>query len=227
MLRRANCPSWPGGVAAAKRMIAKHPLCRRRGGGSIDFCRAWTTTPSAPSPSAIGASTPPGQEGQFARSSDHSHLHRPRLQRQGSTSHSRARFYWLLCRHKTMGRSHQVAKGTVVEPIQSYEDGRIVHVVIGQVVRVRGFLHEGVALIEVDTESQRAGFDVFLNRHPGEQLSVRLQARPSKRGSRFDTRQLQPDLPDRLKRQCVGLALWSRFFCFGHLATDFRGARLH
>src|SRR5688572_11468784 len=55
MLRRANCPSWPGGVAAAKRIIAKHPLCRRRGGGSINFCRTWTTTPSAPAPSAIGA----------------------------------------------------------------------------------------------------------------------------------------------------------------------------
>ena len=101
LLKRANCPSWPGGVAAAIRKIAKHPLGRRRGGGSINSCRTWTTTLDA-SPYRARAARPPrtarwlrgisyrcsapllAKRGNLRASAIHSHLHRPHLQPESS-----------------------------------------------------------------------------------------------------------------------------------------------
>ena len=98
-----------------------------------------------------------------------------------------------------MGADDEITKRIRTNPWKPHEHARIRDVVLLQIVGVRVFFDERVAVGEVHHHDERVGLGRLVGRHAHEHLAADLERRLAPRGRELDVRQRAPDRLDRLE----------------------------
>src|SRR5262249_11881081 len=87
-----------------------------------------------------------------------------------------------------------------MDPREAHEYGWMVHVVSGEVIRIRVFSDQFLALVEIDAYDKRVWFGRLVDRHACQHLTMELERGRPVGCALFDVRKLQSDLPNRVER---------------------------
>ena len=116
-------------------------------------------------------------------------------------------FARLFCRNKSPCRMEQIPQDVAVDPGQSHQYNRIVHVMIRDVVDVWRFGNQCVSLIEINPYTQGVWFGGFIDRRACQQLAANFQRRGTVSRTLLHTRQLGCNFSHCVEGDFVGRSL--------------------